>query len=307
MHFLRFFIVCSLFISGCASLPQGNYVDSDMEPEDDKRLVIWMLSDIQPQTVQERIFFENAIEDVQANVEKIDMAVMAGDLLKSRSKSEAYIWFLNTRERAGLTHWYEIAGNHDVRSGDVFQHYFPVPTHYEVVVGNVLLLLLSDQSVASKTEISEESFNWWADKVRANQDKIIITVSHAQLRNSGLLGSMIKSRRIAGSLRFEEVLRQERVAFWASGHSHLPQSLSGTVALGKSFNNICFVNVSSIGEGSLMDSQSRFFEFTDGSDIVWLRSRNHTKRAFNQNLDFKLKMEKPFSWDGGAPQKLLPF
>jgi predicted phosphodiesterase len=264
-----------------------------------------MLSDIQPVTVPGRRVFERAITDTSEALPGVDMAVVAGDLLQARSQPESFEWFLSARKQSLIRYWFEIAGNHDVRSGSVFHQYIDKPGYYGVRIGNILFLLLSDESTASKTDISDTVFQWWREAVRNNQQDILITVTHAQLRHSGLFASFVPSRRIAGSRRFEKVLREEKVAIWASGHSHLPQGMWGTINIERELGGTCFVNVSAIREDSFMDSQSRFFIFEDGSDVVWIRSRNHTKRKFDTGLDVQLKLDKPFFWDGSAPEMVL--
>lgn len=292
-------------LSGCSVVPTGKFDDGGPAGRQGRRLVVWMLSDIQPPTPAEHVQFEQAIADVNDHVDRVDFAVIAGDLLKSRSQDEEFSWFLATRNRSKVSRWYEIAGNHDVRSGERFHHSFPNPSSYAVEVGNVLLLLMSDELPTSKTEISDETFRWWRDMVVHNQQRIIITVTHAQLAGSGLLGSSFASRTIDGSERFERVLQEQRVAIWASGHCHLPQGLPGTVTIAKQLGGTFFVNVSSIDEGILLDSQSRFFIFEDGSDRVWVRSRNHSKGRFDQSLDIELRLDKPFVWNGEGPKALV--
>lgn len=295
-------ILLVVFISGCSVAPTGRLDDGGPAADRGRRLVMWMLSDIQPPTPAERIQFEHAIDDVNGHVEQVDLAVIAGDLLKSRSQDEAFAWFLACRNRAKVPVWYEIAGNHDVRTGERFRRYFPSPSFYAVEIGNLVLLLISDELPSSQTDISDQAFNWWREMVERNQDRIIITVTHGQLEGSGLLGSSFDSRIISGSERFEAVLRERRVAIWASGHTHLPQGLPGTVSKREDLGGTLFVNVSSIDEGFLMDSQSRFFYFEDGSDKVVIRSRNHSKGRFDGDLDIELALGKPFVWQGDGPR-----
>jgi len=292
------FFACTFFVFGCAVVPKGEFpgvTGSDAK----QHFVVWMLSDIQPPTIPERVSFERAIKDVNDNIDQVNLGVMAGDLLKARSQDEAFRWFLATRERSKIKDWYEIAGNHDIRSGKLFWHYFPIPSYYAVEVGNILFLFMSDESTDSKTDLSDATFSWWRKMVIENQDHIIITVTHAQLRHSGLLGSIVPSRVIAGSERFEQVLKEFRVALWASGHSHLPHSLSETVSIQEKLGSTFFINVSCIYEDILMDSQSRFFYFENGSDVVWIRSRDHTKGRFDKGLDIPVQLDRPFVWDGG--------
>ncbi|MFH0781884.1 MAG: metallophosphoesterase [Pseudomonadota bacterium] len=291
-------LVVFLFLAGCVGVRTDKSPEVQLPPGRGQKLVVWMLSDIQPEVPAERSLFEKAIADVNSNVAQVDLGVIAGDLLKSRSRDEDFAWFLRTRNRSKVPHWYEIAGNHDVRSMPLFHHYFPRPSWYSVEIGNILLLLLSDESTASKTDISDAAFRWWRDMVVANQKKIIITVTHGQLQGSGLLGSSFASRQIKGSERFEKVLKGAGVAVWASGHVHLPQGLPGTVSIQKELGGTCFVNVSSIDTGPFMSSQSRFLIFEDGSDQLLIRSRNHSTGRFDEELDIFLHLDKPFAFSG---------
>lgn len=290
-------------LTGCTAVPSGNF-EEGFAHFSGKEFVVWMLSDIQPPTPAQRIAFETAVTDVNEGVGPVDMGIMAGDLLTSRSKDGDFRWFTQTRGKSKITDWYQIAGNHDVRSGEIFYKYFPQPEYYAVEKGNLLFLFLSDQSVASRTDLSDEAFLWWKEMVEQNQERIIVTVTHAQLKGSGLLSSSISSRVIFDSERFEKVLKQQKVALWVSGHSHLPQRLSGTVTVRKKLGGTCFINVSSISDESFLDSESRLFYFHVGSDVVWMRSRNHSKHEFNTLIDIPISLGKPFAWNGES-SKLL--
>lgn len=300
-RFVLFIVV--VMLSGCTAVPSGNFSEASTQ-QTGRELTVWMLSDIQPPTVQQRYAFEAAVEDVSQNIGPIDIGIMAGDLLTSRSKDEAFTWFIETRGKADVTDWYQIAGNHDVRSGPIFYSHFPQPEYFAVELGNLLFLFMSDQSTASRTDLSDEAFVWWKEMVENNQDRNIITVTHAQLRGSGLISSSISSRVIHNSERFEKVLQEEKVVLWVSGHSHLPHSLSGTVRTQKKFRGTYFVNVSSISDESLLDSESRFFYLRDGADVMWMRSRNHTTGTFNNNLDIPITLKTPFRWSGERPKLL---
>ena len=213
------FLTLALFLlPGCALLNRARF-DRGKEasaPADD-RLVVWMLSDIKPATAAGRKDFEHAIADVRANVPEVDMAIIAGDLLKSRSTAADFDWFVETRNLANIPHWFEVAGNHDVRNRKLFQRYFPTPPCYAIEVGNLRFLCLSDESKASETELSDRTFDWWQRQVREHSGQILVTVSHAMLRHSGIFSAGIASRRIRKSVPFEEELKKSRVAVWASG------------------------------------------------------------------------------------------
>ena len=285
-------LVVVLLLCSC-TFPSGIRQGTAPKPAA-REYLVWMLSDIQPPKKEERRRFERTIADVARAGLTIDLAVIAGDLLKSRSQDEAFAWFLATRAAAPVGRWFEIAGNHDRRSSPLFEHYFPVPPAYGVSFGNVLMLLLSDSDPSSETEISEESFQWWRGMVLAHRDRNLLTVSHAQLAGSGLLGSIFPSRVIVDSGRFEEVLREHPVSLWASGHTHLPHRLPGTFACREELGGSCFLNVSAIDAGSFGASESRFLVFTEGSDRLRIRSRDHDRGRFNDDLEIVVNLPQPF-------------
>jgi Calcineurin-like phosphoesterase len=266
-----------------------------------RRYVVWMLSDIQPPTKEERRRFEKVVVDVVHLGLPIDMAVIAGDLLKSRSGDEAFNWFLETRAKAPVRRWFEIAGNHDKRSFPQFEHHFQRPPAYGVSFGNVLMLLLSDTEPSSQTEISDASFAWWKSMVIEHRERILLTVSHAQLKGSGLLGSMFPSRVIVDSQRFEEVLRLAPVTLWASGHTHLSHRLPGTFACREELGGSCFVNISAIDAGDFGASESRFLLFSEGSDRLLIRSRDHDRGRFSEDLDIVVTLPQPFVYPEEQP------
>jgi Calcineurin-like phosphoesterase len=264
-----------------------------------------MLSDIQPPSKEERRRFEKAVADVVQLGQPINMAVIAGDLLSSRSGDEAFNWLLKSRTAAPVQRWYEIAGNHDKRSSPQFENYFQRPPAYGVSFGNVLMLLLSDTEPTSETEITDASFAWWKRMVLEHRESILLTVSHAQLKGSGLLGSIFPSRVIVDSQRFEEVLRQAPVTLWASGHAHLPHRLPGTFACREELGGSCFINVSAIDAGSLGGSESRFLLFSEGSDRLLIRSRDHDRGRFSEDLDIVVTLPQPFVYPEDQPHLLL--
>ncbi len=263
-----------------------------------------MLSDIQPVDVAGRKDFECAVEDVRTHVPGIDLAVVAGDLLQSRSTEDDFEWFLRTRARAGISNWFEVAGNHDVRNRALFRRYFPVPDHYAIDVGNVRMLCLSDVASSSATEVSAEAFAWWQRQVRKPGDRILLTVTHAPLRGSGLFTAGMASRQIRPSAPFEELLPQAKVAVWASGHSHLPQGFHRAAYVNPRLGGTCFLNVSAIRAARFKDSQSRILVFTEGSRTVWVRSRNHAAGQFNPRLDLALTLDRPFRGARDHPRRV---
>ena len=118
--FRKYLIFLSMFVlSGCVAVQNGTFPEITAHFSQ-KQFIVWMLSDIQPRTIHKRNVFEAAVTDVNDNISRVDMGLMPGDLLKSRSNDADFTWFKETRDRAKVTGWHQIAGNHDVRSGEIF-------------------------------------------------------------------------------------------------------------------------------------------------------------------------------------------
>lgn len=294
-------LVLLLAAAGCGVFRGPGFDKKDSVPDDD-RLVVWMLADIQPVDVAGRKDFERAVEDVRTHVPGVDLAVVAGDLLQARSTADDFDWFLRTRDRAAIPRWFEVAGNHDVRNRALFRRYFPGRDHYAIDVGNVRILCLADVTSASTTEISDEAIAWWQRQVRDHADRILLTVTHAPLRHSGLFTAGVASRRIRQSQPFEDVLPHAKVVLWASGHSHLPQGFHRAAYVNPRLGGTCFLNVSAIRSARFKDSQSRFLIFTEGSRTLWVRSRNHAAGRFNSRLDIALTLDRPFQGAKDQPR-----
>src|SRR3972149_4581018 len=166
-------------------------------------LKIWLLSDIQPKNQGGKKQFQKAINDINKNVSDIDFAIVAGDIVQ-QANEEDFDWYLLTKPSSYIKEWYEIAGNHDVKwdNGELYKKKINEKFNYSFVKGNILFIFMSDEITSSETDISDETFNWWKDLVINNQDKIIVTVTHAPLEGSEIPFSSFRRRQIKDSKRF---------------------------------------------------------------------------------------------------------
>jgi hypothetical protein len=155
---------------------------------------------------------------------------------------------------------------------------------------------MSDETKSSATDISDETFNWWRGLVANNQDKIIITVTHAPLEGSGIPFSTFSRRQIKDSKRFTDVLKKYRVDIWLSAHIHIPQWFPNDINRIEKYNGIIFINVAGIRTEALgfKQSESRVITFICGSNKILVRSRNHTEGEWNKDLDAVFKLSKEY-------------
>ncbi len=192
-----------------------------------------------------------------------------------------------------IKEWYEIAGNHDVKDGGMlYRKKIKSNLHYSFTKGNILFIFMSDEKRSKETNISDETFRWWQDLVVNNQDKIIVVVTHAPLKNT-LPISTWKIRQIKDSERFKEVMKDYRVDVWLSGHIHFPNNFPGDVT---ALDRTVFVDVSAIRNDFFRSSdiESRILVFLCGSDNLFVRSRNHYREKYDNELDTVLKLSKEY-------------
>lgn len=265
-------------------------------------LAVWVHSDIQPEDVSERWHFETALLDMRKNLPGTFMAVAAGDMVHQSSRADTWEWLLKARGSAGISHWYEIAGNHEARNFQAYSSYVRKPLYYSVTVGNLVMLLMSDEDRGPDTGISPLTFEWWRDRVVRNQDRIIVTVTHAALDGSGHPGTLFPSMVIRDSRRFEDVLKKYRVDLWLSGHTHQPYYIPGKNRVVRGMNGTLFVNVASIRRDFIFDPiESRMLYFENGSPSVLVRTRDHGKKKFVKGSDIRHRLGRPFLWDSSPP------
>jgi 3',5'-cyclic AMP phosphodiesterase CpdA len=291
---IPFALILFFFHSSCyIGYSSGNELSQENWINADNTLTIWALADIQPRNRGHEEAFEFAITDINDNVPNIDMAIVAGDIV-NETNEETFDWYVQTRDGSYIEEWYEIIGNHDLKTdmGKLFREKLREDVNYSIVKGNVLLIFMSDSERGKATEISNETFEWWKDLVINNQDKIIVVTTHAPLEDSGIPFSSFTDRQVINSERFTDVLREYEVDLWLSGHLHLPHGVMNNIVEKDKYEGTIFVHISSIRPEVLgmKESESRLITFACGSDKVLIQSRNHEEGHFatNQNRVFKL-------------------
>jgi predicted MPP superfamily phosphohydrolase len=293
-YFSFIFCACCLAILVNSEAVEKTWKDSRTT------LKIWTLSDIQPKNQGQKQQFPKAIDDINKNIPDIDFAIVAGDIVDRASETD-FDWYLSTKNLSYIKEWYEIAGNHDVKwdNGVLYKKKIDNNFNYSIIKGNILFILMSDELTSSETDISDETFNWWKDLIINNQDKIIVTVTHAPLEGSPILFSSFRRRQIKDSKRFTDVLKKYKVDIWLSGHVHVPQWFPNDIGRIEKYNETMFINVAGIRTEALglKQSESRILTFICGSNIVLLQSRNHTEKRYNKDLEAAFKVSKEFECD----------
>lgn len=288
--FYLLILIFSAFEVSCTK----NINNAQISP-DQEIFRIWALADIQPRNTKERKAFSVAIDDVNNNIKDIKFSIVAGDIVHTTDE-ETFDWYVQEKKKSYITKWYEIIGNHDLKSdrGKLFKEKLREDINYSVTYGNMLFIFLSDDLRGKPTEVSDEIFDWWKELVISNQDKIITVVTHAPLEGSKIPFSEHEDRQVVNSERFQKVLKEYTVDLWLSGHLHLPNEFTNTVNRNDKFKNTLFVHISSIRPEflGLKHSQSRVLDFLCGENIVNIKSRDHKSGKWNNELEKDYKLSK---------------
>ena len=267
-------------------------------------LVLWVFGDLQPRNENEREDFDIAVDDV-ASMKNIDASICIGDMVQASTGEDvagSFAWFYKTYERSGIEDIYEIAGNHDARNIEAYLRATGKPLHYSLQYGNMIIIMLSDEEDSSGSDIPDEVFQWWKSIIENNRDKIIITVTHSHVQNTGFCYNYPSYRNLQGSERFTEVLKNEKVELWLFGHTHIPSCLGQSKRTIYSFNDTVFMNAASIREDFFFSySESRIIILKNGSDEMTVKIRDHRNRKYRDILEQTIKLKTKFRYNGGKP------
>jgi predicted phosphodiesterase len=279
------------------------YPFTNLKPEDkpQENFIIWSHSDIQPKEKDHLTNFPLAVDDIAANFDYIDIAITAGDIVEKKNSADLYKSYLETRKKIKAGGWFEIAGNHEAKDIETYKKLINPHLHYSVKAGNILIIFMSNSEKGQQTVIPDKIFEWWKNKVISNQDKLIITVTHASLKNSGLLQSKIGLKRqfIKDSKRFEKVLKKYKVDLWISGHSHLPGYLPYTDYKNETLGGTVFIDNGAIRKDFMAGIESRLIYFLPGTDRLIIRHRDHADGKFSDSREKLYKLSKAFHYSKG--------
>ena len=289
----KIIIILILLLFNCTS--QGE-TDTD-NIKGIRPFIIWSHSDIQPKKNSHLKNFSEAVKDVSSNIDIINIAITAGDIVEKKKSAEIYKGYLKTRQILKNASWFTIAGNHEAKDITAYQNLITPDLHYSVKAGNILIIFLSNSEKGQMTVIPDRVIEWWKRKVIENQDKIIITVTHASLENSGLLQSRLGLKRqfIKNSKLFEDILKKYTVDLWISGHSHFPGFLPYTIYKNDKLNGTVFIDNGAIREDTISGMESRILYLYPESNKIIIRHRDHKSKTFSNMNEKEYKHSKKFS------------
>ena len=298
-------ILFVILLASCSSGPAQSTGD-----DAPSRTLIWCHSDMQPENEKELEYYRTAVDDMARSYPKVDIGLIPGDIVYAKKNAAFYYRaYLETRKKLHTPCWLEIAGNHEARHLEAFVENIGKPIHYASRYDNILFILMSDEKRTPMQEISDEAFRWWKDLVISNQDRIIITVTHACLKQSGLLSSAFPTMRIAGSDRFAEVLEDYHVDIWISGHTHLPTYFQGKVNRPFRYRDTLFLEVAAIRKDIISGIESWIILLEDGSKDIRVTARNHGRGKELWNMTFTHELRMPYKKDTEAKGNctVIPF
>lgn len=290
---LKFVIlICLILISCFRSIREEYFKGYAINPGD--FLTIWAHSDIQPRNEKEKEEYEIAAADIKKNFPYIDMAIFCGDIVQFSNFEDIFLWYKSVKQKTSISEWYEIAGNHDWKSINLYQKHIRKELNYSVQKGNILFIMMSNEGPGRQSFISDTTFNWWKSLVISNQNKIIITVTHGNLENSGLASSILDRLNINRSFRFIKILKEYKVDIWISGHSHFPGWMHNMHYVNADLQGVCFIDTGSIRKDFITPIESRLLYFKSGSNIAILQYRDHQNKRSLTNEDYEIMLSHPY-------------
>ncbi|MCP4137682.1 MAG: hypothetical protein GY754_42335 [bacterium] len=292
-------VTLAILMTGCAGSIRRWYFLKDADSSPESYYTIWALSDIHLDAKNTENF-EQAVTDAEINIRHINMAIVAGDIVDYKRSGKHFQWYVNRKKKSSIPYWYEIAGNHDYYDYLNFKKYINVPLYYAVRKGNMLILFLSDENRKTAVHISDKTFQWWKKQVIANQNSIIITVTHGPLEESGLYHADYPV--IKDSNRFAKVLEKYSVDIWINGHIHMPHRyINYRYNTVEKYNNTLFLNVASIVRNHSTDTNSCVLFFKKNSNTVLIRSGMHDDNSYLGSVDNFHTVRYPFIWKKNKP------
>lgn len=263
-----------------------------------KTLIVWAHSDILPKRISQRSYYESAISDTKHTVKKTDIALVAGNIIFHKDSGNVYRWYLEQKKESGISRWYEIPGNTDMNDIANYRKLVRPDSHYAASEGNILFLFMGDEDTEPSQYISDDTFRWWKKNVENAGEKIIITVTHGCLEQSGLFGSISPDSIIRNSRRFAEVLKKRRVDIWISGGTHIPNFFNGKMKVRDELGGTLFINAASIMKELPSSIESAFLVFREGSRECLVTLRNHEYKRFDRKQDLMYTLSRPFTRTG---------
>ncbi len=298
---IKIFSVLILLLSiSCSGVSRMDDITKNSKP-----FVIWAHSDIQAKKPEHFTNFATAVNDMAA-LGHVDIAVTGGDIVEKKNVERFYRSYLENRKKIDTDAWYEIAGNHEWKQIDKYKKFINKNLFYSVRAGNILFLFISNAETVHITYIPPRVVQWWKKKVIENQDKIIVTFTHATLKGSGLIQSKLGIKRlyIKNSEDFEQVLKKYRVDLWISGHSHIPGYLPYTDNRSSYLNDTVFIDTGAIRIDFMTGIESRLLYFYNNTNIVRIKHRDHSKRKFIKSRERVYRLSKKFSIKNGSRIKI---
>lgn len=268
-----------------------NEVDA---PRVGRRYRVWTFSDTEYKSNQQGEinffeFFKNSkIEDFEW-----DDAIHTGDLSASRQEGE-FQAYLKDLEGAGyqIQDFHGVAGNHDGYCNQdgcffgLYQKYINEKLNYTYDFGNIHFIFATTDSKEIESRLALETIYWIREEVKNNQDKIIVIVNHYPPRFNP---------------EFLLIAEAYDVDLFLYGHTHCPLNRANYCASGQGFDPdypfTCFLryNTAFIDSGSVLNNDSRFLVFTEGSDILQIATLDHNKGV--KDFAKAVKMSKKFKFE----------
>ncbi len=248
------------------------------------------------------IVFKNALNEIVNNIGTIDYAFSLGDLVQW-GVNEEFQKYLSVRNASKIDQWYELAGNHEQYGIENYSKLINYHKAYAIIDGNLVWIMVSDESPAGYGEISENTYIWLKDTITKHQDKNIIMCTHQLVRDT--VRPLSESHSyfdpdgkyvINGSTGILDTLR---VDLWLNGHQHYFKYDPSIDIVTKTYpmGTTTFINVASLNFNyNTEESQSFIFYLNESSNEILAKRRIHDKEVFDEDSTVTIKLPYPIEF-----------
>jgi predicted phosphodiesterase len=290
--------------AGLILLPGCSWVDAgeSLPPLSTKTRTVWAWSDSHIGRIADKKdgaqWAEMAVDDLIKNMPKPDYALVLGDITH-HAKPESLKTYARLRRKAGITRWYEMAGNHDykgIESGD-FGKIVRKEEQYVLQDGNLVWIFIPAERGRSAGMLHEPTRKWLPKQLAKHQDKNVIVCSHQMVANT--LRYSDPKHDTEGVLNpgdwIAKLLKKYRVDVWFCGHEHGPKRDKGQV---RRIGRTTFINVASLSHlYGTQASNSFLLEMTAGKKEIVAKLRHHDRAQYVERLSVRLPLPLPIRFD----------
>ncbi|MFC1671564.1 metallophosphoesterase family protein [Planctomycetota bacterium] len=240
-----------------------------------------------------------SVEDVAQNIGGIDYAVNIGDLTHQSLDGQLNT-YVKIREGSGIDRWYEMSGNHDMKSvaRGAFADIGGCARYWSLIDGNMAFFSLPAERGNAAGLFVPEVDSWLREVIAPHEDKNIIICAH-QFPYDTVDRSTRPERCLYPKSAVHQFLNDVRIDLWLGGHIHSgPRTREATVTRGST----TFINVASVSHTYGTEVCNSFvLDIEHESWQIGARCRDHDHQSFVDDQELRVGLTHMIRLDESEP------